>query len=56
MMLTKSLLFEVKELNTSPYIPDEKQMDFIKNSLFSYFGINEDILQNNKHEDMECVL
>ena len=42
---------DVKQVEHKPYIPDEKQMDYVKNNLFSYFGINEDILQNKFDED-----
>ena len=50
-MMFDQKFIEVKQLEHNPYVPDEKQMDFIKNSLFSYFGINEDILQNKFDED-----
>ena len=43
---------DVKQIDHKSYIPDEKQMNYIKSNLFSYFGINEDILQNKFNEDI----
>ena len=42
---------DVKQIERKAYVPDEKQMNYIKGNLFSYFGINEDILQNKFNED-----
>jgi hypothetical protein len=42
----------VKQIENKPFVIDEKQLDFIKNNIFSYFGINEDILQNKFNEDV----
>lgn len=43
---------EVKQVESKPFIVDEKQLEFIKNNIFNYFGINEDILQNKFNEDV----
>ena len=43
---------EVNQINMKPYVVDEKQMEFIKNNVFNYFGISEDILQNKFNEDV----
>lgn len=43
---------DVKQIVSKPFIIDSAQMDFIKGNVFSYFGVNEEILQNKfKDED-----
>lgn len=42
---------EVKQIKSDPFVADEKQINFIKNNVYSYFGVNEEILQNNFDED-----
>jgi hypothetical protein len=42
---------EVKQIDSKPFIVDDKQMSIIKNNVFNYFGTNEDILQNKYTED-----
>lgn len=51
-MMFDQKYIEVKQIEHKSYIPDEKQMSYVKNNLFSYFGINEDILQNKYNEDI----
>lgn len=43
---------EVKQINSDPYVADADQMGLIKNNVYSYFGINDDILQNKFDEDV----
>ena len=43
---------DIKQIESKPFIIDDKQMDYIKNSVYSYFGVNEDILQNKFDEDV----
>lgn len=50
-MIFDQKFLDVKQIDYKSYVADEKQMGFIKNNLFSYFGINEDILQNKFNED-----
>jgi hypothetical protein len=38
---------EVKQIESKPFIVDDKQMQIIKNNVFNYFGTNEKIIQNN---------
>lgn len=38
---------EVKQVTSTPYIVDDKQMQHIKDSVYSHFGVNDKILQNN---------
>ena len=43
---------EVKQIDSKPYVVDDKQLSFIKENVYSYFGVNEDILQNKFNEDV----
>lgn len=51
MMIYDAKYDDVKQVDSKPFIIDDKQMDFIKNNVYSYFGVNEDILQNKFSED-----
>lgn len=42
---------DVKQIDSKPFIVDDKQMDIIQKNVFNYFGVNEKILQNSFTED-----
>lgn len=42
---------DVKQIESKPFIVDDKQMALIKNNVFNYFGTNENMLQNNYNEE-----
>lgn len=42
---------DVKQIVSRPFIVDSSQVEHIKNNVFSYFGVNEKILQNSFTED-----
>ena len=42
---------DVKQIESKPFIVDDKQMAIIKNNVFNYFGTNEEILQNKYNEE-----
>lgn len=42
---------EVKQVDSKPYVIDDKQMALIQTNVFNYFGTNENILQNKYSED-----
>jgi hypothetical protein len=42
---------DVKQIDLKPYTPDKDQMDLINQNVYSYFGVNEDILQNKADGD-----
>lgn len=42
---------DVKQVTSSPFTVDAAQMKIINESVYSYFGVNEEILQNNFTED-----
>lgn len=42
---------EVKQIDSKPFIVDDKQMAIIQNNVFNYFGVNEKIIQNSFNEE-----
>ena len=50
-MMFDNKYIDVKQIQSDPFTADEKQIQFIEESVFSYFGINKDILQNKFNED-----
>lgn len=46
-MLFDSKYKEIKQISSTPYTIDDKQMQHIKDSVYAHFGINDKILQNN---------
>lgn len=42
---------DVKQIEMDPWTPDDKQMNYIRQNVFDYFGVNEDILQNKASGD-----
>jgi len=51
LLLFPNTYTDIKQLENSPYTPDDKQMDLIKNNVFDYFGINEDVIQGKAESD-----
>lgn len=37
---------DIKQINVTPWTPDKDQMDLINRNVYSYFGVNEDVLMN----------
>lgn len=53
-LLFPSTYKDIKQIDVSPYAPDADQMKLIKENVYEYFGVNEDILQNKAHgEELE---
>lgn len=50
-MMFDSKYSEVNQIDSKPFIVDDKQMLQIKNNVFNYFGVNEKIIQNNFNEN-----
>lgn len=46
-MMFDSKYSDVEQIDSKPFVVDDKQMAQIKNNVFNYFGINEDVIQNN---------
>ena len=42
----------IKQVEPKNYILDEKQMSYIRTSVFDYFGISEDIIQNKANKEV----
>lgn len=42
---------DIKQIELKPYTPDKDQMELINNNVYSYFGVNEDILMNKATGD-----
>lgn len=46
---------DIKQIDVKPYAIDAAQMEQIRENVFNYFGVNEDVLQNKaKAEDLEA--
>ena len=41
----------IKQVDVKPWVVDDKQMTIIRENVFEYFGVNEDILQNKAYGD-----
>jgi len=41
----------IKQIESSPYTIDGDQMAYIKENVYNYFGVNEDVLQNKAYGD-----
>lgn len=45
---------DIKQIDVKPYAIDSSQMEQIRENVFNYFGVNEDVLQNKaKAEELE---
>lgn len=42
---------DIKQIEAKPWIVDAEQMKLIQTSVFDYFGVNEDVLQNKVYGD-----
>lgn len=42
---------DIKQIDIKPFTPDKDQMELINNNVYSYFGVNEDILMNKAAGD-----
>lgn len=42
---------EIKQVESKPWVIDDKQTDQVKKNVFNYFGINESIIQNSYDEN-----
>lgn len=51
MLLFPNNYDNIQQIKSTPFVIDEGQMNAIKNNVFDYFGVNEDILQNKAYGD-----
>lgn len=42
---------DIKQIESKPWIVDDKQMSLINKSVYEYFGVNEDVLQSKAYGD-----
>ena len=51
LLLFPNTYTDIKQITTSPYTPDDKQIELIKSNIFDYFGVNEDVMQGKANSD-----
>ena len=51
MLLFPNTYTDIKQLDTKPFVVDAEQMKQIKDNVFFYFGVNEDVLENKAFGD-----
>ena len=47
---------DVQQIDSKPFVVDDKQMAQINQNVFNYFGVNEDILKTSLTKILERVL
>lgn len=52
MLLFPNTYSNIKQVDVKPWVVDADQMKVIRENVFEYFGVNEDILQNKAYGDM----
>lgn len=50
-LLFPSSMTDIKQVESSPFVVDPKEIEIIRTNVFDYFGVNEDILQNKATPD-----
>lgn len=51
MLLFPNTYTNIQQINSKPWVVDADQMKVIRENVFEYFGVNEDILQNRAYGD-----
>ena len=51
MLLFPNTYQNIQQINAKPWVVDADQMKVIRDNVFEYFGINEDVLQNKAYGD-----
>lgn len=51
LLLFPNTYTDIQQLESSPYTPDNEQMQLIKDNVFDYFGVNEDVIQGRATSD-----
>lgn len=52
LLLFPNTYTDIRQVESSPYQVDEKQMKLIQTNVFNYFGVNEDIIQSKANSEM----
>lgn len=42
---------DIKQIDSKPFVVDDKQMEQIQTRVFNYYGVNQDVLQNKAYGD-----
>ena len=51
LLLFPNTYTDIKQVESKPYVPDAETMKAVRDSVFEYFGVNEDVLQNKAYGD-----
>ena len=51
MLLFPNTYTNIKQVETKPWVVDADEMKIIRDSVYEYFGVNEDVLQNKAYGD-----
>ncbi len=51
LLLFPNTYADIKQVDVKPWVADPEQMKIIKDNVFSYFGVNEDVLQGKAYGD-----
>ena len=51
LLLFPNTYSNIQQINTTPFVVDDKQMQLIKDNVYEYFGVNEDVLENKAYGD-----
>lgn len=51
LLLFPNTYSNIQQINSKPWVIDAEQMAAIRSSVFEYFGVNEDVLQNKAYGD-----
>lgn len=51
LLLFPNTYTDIKQIDTKPWVVDAEQMKIINESVFEYFGVNEDIIENKAYGD-----
>lgn len=52
LLLFPNSMTNIKQVESSPFVVDPKEIEQIRTNVFDYFGVNEEILQNRATPDM----
>lgn len=51
LLLFPNIYDQIKQIEMKPWVVDSEQMKLIRENIYDYFGVNEDILQNKAYGD-----
>lgn len=51
LLLFPNTYSDIKQIDAKPWVVDNDQMESIKNGVFEYFGVNDEVLQNKAYGD-----